>query len=400
MLQGKNVLLGVTGGIAAYKIASLASLLVKSGAAVQTVMTREAEHFVGPATFEALTHRRVYDDVFDRADPSRVTHIAVAQDADVLVIAPATANIIAQIAHGMAADMLTSTVLACTCPRVIVPAMNTHMYENEATQANLRTLKSRGWYVMEPAEGRLACGDVGRGKMPEPDDIFEVVEQFACDRHDMTGERVLVTAGPTREALDPVRYITNHSTGRMGYAVARAAALRGAQVTLVSGPVSLKKPRFVETVDVTSAAEMYDAVTSRFADSTIVVKAAAVADYRPAVVAAGKIKKKEGGLTLELERTRDILATLGAMRTNQFICGFSMETENLIENSRAKLTKKNVQMIAANSLTVPGAGFGTSTNVITLITADACRELPLMSKDAAAHSLLDEVMRRKAAPAR
>lgn len=397
MMQGKNVLLGVTGGIAAYKIASLASLLVKAGAAVQTVMTKEAEQFVGPATFEALTHRRVYDDVFDRADPSRVTHIALAQDAGVLVIAPATANIIAQIAHGMAAGMLTSTVLACTCPRVIVPAMNTHMYENEATQANLRTLKSRGWYVMEPAEGRLACGDVGRGKMPEPDEIFEVVEQFACDRHDMTGERVLVTAGPTREALDPVRYITNHSTGRMGYAVARAAALRGAQVTLVSGPVSLKKPRFVETVDVTSAAEMYDAVTSRFADSTIVVKAAAVADYRPAVVAAGKIKKKEGSLTLELERTRDILATLGAMRTNQFICGFSMETENLIENSRAKLTKKNVQMIAANSLTVPGAGFGTSTNVITLITADACRELPLMSKDEAAHSLLDEIMKRKAA---
>ncbi|MBP5211902.1 MAG: bifunctional phosphopantothenoylcysteine decarboxylase/phosphopantothenate--cysteine ligase CoaBC, partial [Pyramidobacter sp.] len=273
MLNGKTVLLGVSGGIAAYKSASLASLLVKAGAAVDVVMTKAAQEFIGPATFEALTHRRVWDDVFDRADPSRVHHIDLAQNASLLVIAPATANVIAKIACGIADDMLTSTVLACTCPKIIVPAMNTHMYENEATLANLRTLASRGWYVMEPAEGRLACGDTGRGKMPEPDDIFEVIEHFACDVHDMEGERVIVTAGPTREALDPVRYLTNHSSGRMGYAIARAAANRGAQVTLVSGPTNLKHPCFVETVDITSAQDMFKAVTSRFDSATIVVKA-------------------------------------------------------------------------------------------------------------------------------
>ena len=397
MLNGKTVLLGVSGGIAAYKSASLASLLVKAGAVVDVVMTKAAQQFIGPATFEALTHRRAWDDVFDRADPSRVHHIDLAQNASLLVIAPATADVIAKIACGIADDMLTSTVLACTCPRIIVPAMNTHMYENDATQANLRTLRERGWFVMEPAAGRLACGDVGRGKMPEPDDIFEVIEHFACDTHDMEGERVIVTAGPTREALDPVRFLTNHSSGRMGYAIARAAADRGAQVTLVSGPVSLKRPRFVETVDITSAADMFEAVTSRFEQSTIVVKAAAVADYRPATVADNKIKKKDGDLSLPLERTQDILKTLGERRTNQFICGFSMETENVLENSRAKLVKKNVQMIAANNLKVAGAGFGVDTNVLTLITPDSCLELPLMSKEEAAHRLLDEIMKRKKA---
>ena len=397
MLNGKTVLLGVSGGIAAYKSASLASLLVKAGAVVDVVMTKAAQQFIGPATFEALTHRRAWDDVFDRADPSRVHHIDLAQNASLLVIAPATANVIAKIACGIADDMLTSTVLACTCPKIIVPAMNTHMYENDATQANLRTLRERGWFVMEPAAGRLACGDVGRGKMPEPDDIFEVIEHFACDKHDMEGERVIVTAGPTREALDPVRFLTNHSSGRMGYAIARAAADRGAQVTLVSGPVSLKRPRFVETIDITSAADMFEAVTSRFEQSTIVVKAAAVADYRPATVADNKIKKKDGDLSLPLERTQDILKTLGERRTNQFICGFSMETENMLENSRAKLVKKNVQMIAANNLKVAGAGFGVDTNVLTLITPDSCLELPLRSKEEAAHRLLDEIMKRKKA---
>ena len=395
MIKDKNVLLGVTGGIAAYKAASLASLLVKAGAAVNVIMTKEAQNFIGAATFEALTHRRVHDDVFDRADPSRVHHIALAQEADLLVIAPATANVIAKLACGLADDMLTSTVLACTCPRVVVPAMNTRMYENEATQANLDVLRARGWYVMEPAEGRLACGDSGRGKMPEPDDIFEVIEHFLCGRRDMEGERVIVTAGPTREALDPVRYITNHSSGRMGYAIARAAADRGAQVTLVSGPVGLKRPRFVETVGITSAADMFEAVTPRFAQSTIVVKAAAVADYRPATVSDNKIKKKDGDLALPLERTQDILKYLGEHRTFQFICGFSMETENMLENSRAKLVKKNVQMIAANNLKVAGAGFGVDTNVLTLITPDDCIELPLMSKEEAAHRLLDEIMKRK-----
>ncbi len=397
MLNGKNVLLGVTGGIAAYKSASLASLLVKSGAQVEVVMTENAERFIGPAAFEALTHRRVHDDTFDRADVSRVQHIALARDADALVIAPATANVIAKIAHGLADDMLTSTVLAAVCPRIVVPAMNTRMYDNEATQENLATLRRRGWYVTEPAEGRLACGDTGRGKMPEPDDIFEVVSHFLCEKSDMTGERVLVTAGPTREAIDPVRYITNHSSGRMGYAIARAAADRGARVTLVSGPTGLKKPRFVETVDATSAEDMFNAVAERFGESTIVVKAAAVADYRPAKFSENKIKKKDGDLNLPLERTRDILAYLGERRTGQFICGFSMETENLLENSRAKLVKKGAQMIAANSLNVAGAGFGVDTNVLTIITADGHVELPLLSKDEAAHRLLDEIMKRKKA---
>ena len=395
MLKGKNVLLGVSGGIAAYKTATLASLLIKAGCAVQVIMTKGAENFITPLTFEALTHRRVYDDIFDRSDPTEVHHVALAAWADVMVIAPATANVIAKIACGIADDMLTSTVLPCEAPRVIVPAMNTHMYENPATQDNLSTLRRRGWLVMEPAEGRLACGDVGRGKMPEPDEIFEAIDHAAGHAHDMEGERVIVTAGPTREAIDPVRYITNHSSGRMGYAIAKAASTRGADVTLVSGPVSLKKPQFVNFVEITSAQDMFDAVTSRFDDATIVIKAAAVADYRPATVAANKIKKSDSDLTLQLSRTRDILKYLGEHRKGQFICGFSMETENLLANSRAKLMKKNVQMIAANNLNVAGAGFGVDTNVITLITPDSCEELPLMSKDEVADHLLDHIMALK-----
>lgn len=395
MLKGKNVLLGVSGGIAAYKTATLASLLIKAGCAVQVIMTKGAENFITPLTFEALTHRRVYDDIFDRSDPTEVHHVALAAWADVMVIAPATANVIAKIACGIADDMLTSTVLPCEAPRVIVPAMNTHMYENPATQDNLSTLRRRGWLVMEPAEGRLACGDVGRGKMPEPDEIFEAIDHAAGHAHDMEGERVIVTAGPTREAIDPVRYITNHSSGRMGYAIAKAASARGADVTLVSGPVGLKKPQFVNFVEIASAQDMFDAVTSRFDDATIVIKAAAVADYRPATVAANKIKKSDSNLTLQLSRTRDILKYLGEHRKGQFICGFSMETENLLANSRAKLTKKNVQMIAANNLNVAGAGFGVDTNVITLITPDSCEELPLMSKDEVADHLLDHIMALK-----
>lgn len=395
MLEGKNILLGVSGGIAAYKIASLASALTKRGCAVQVMMTKAAEQFVAPVTFEALTHRRVFDDVFDRADPSVVRHIALAAEGDALVVAPATADVIAKIAHGIADDMLTSTVLPFTGCRIVVPAMNTHMLDNAATQENLATLRRRGWHVMEPVDGRLACGDTGRGKMPEPEDILEFIEHFAACEKDLTGERVLVTAGPTREALDPVRFLTNRSTGRMGYAVARAAAMRGAQVTLVSGPVGLKKPLFVDLVSVVSAQDMFDAVVSRFDRSTIVVKAAAVADYRPAVASENKIKKRDADMNLPLERTADILKYLGEHRADQFICGFSMETENLLENSRAKLAKKRVQMIAANSLKVAGAGFGADTNVLTLITANAETELPLMSKDEAAHRLLDEILRRR-----
>ncbi|MDY2648251.1 MAG: bifunctional phosphopantothenoylcysteine decarboxylase/phosphopantothenate--cysteine ligase CoaBC, partial [Pyramidobacter porci] len=326
---------------------------------------------------------------------SVVRHIALAAEADALVIAPATADVIAKIAHGIADDMLTSTVLPFTGCRIVVPAMNTHMLDNAATQENLATLRRRGWHVMEPAEGRLACGDTGRGKMPEPEDILDFIEHFAACEKDLTGERVLVTAGPTREALDPVRFLTNHSTGRMGYAVARAAAMRGAQVTLISGPVALKKPPFVDLVSVVSAQDMFDAVVSRFDRSTIVVKAAAVADYRPAAVSENKIKKQDADMSLPLERTADILKYLGEHRAGQFICGFSMETENLLGNSRAKLAKKRVQMIAANSLKVAGAGFGGDTNVLTLITADAETELPLMSKDEAAHRLLDEILRRR-----
>lgn len=397
MLKGKKILLGVCGGIAAYKSASLASALVKQGCEVHVLMTRNAERFIAPLTFETLTGHRVHTDTFDRGDPSKVQHIALAEGADLLLVAPASADAAAKLAHGVADDVLTTTALACCRVKVLVPAMNTHMYENPVTQDNLETLRRYGWYVMEPEWGRLACGAVGRGKMPEPEDILEVALHFLAHERDMEGERVLVTAGPTREALDPVRYITNHSSGRMGYAVAKAAAARGAYVQLVSGPVNLKKPPFMEVVDVASAQEMFEAVRERFAGSTIVVKAAAVADYRPATVAEDKIKKKDGDLSLALERTQDILKYLGEQRAEgQYICGFSMETQNMVENSRAKLVK-NVQMIAANNLKVEGAGFGVDTNVLTLITRDGETALPIMSKEEAADRLLDEIMKARRA---
>ena len=395
MLKGKFIVLGVTGGIACYKAAALTSALVKQHAEVQVIMTENATKFMSPLTFEQLSGRRALTDTFDRNFQHSVEHVAVADRADLVLVAPATANIIAKLAHGLADDMLSTTVLACDCPKVIAPAMNTKMYENPVTQDNLETLRRYGWEVVEPAVGRLACGAEGKGKLPEPEELLEVCLHAAAHEKDFLGKRVLVTAGPTREALDPVRYLSNRSSGRMGYAIARAAARRGAEVTLVSGPTALPRPRYLRIVDVESAQEMYEAVTSRAPEADVIIKAAAVADYRPAQVADNKIKKKDGDLSIPLERTLDILGTLGKnKREGQFLCGFSMETEHLLENSRKKLEKKNLDMVAANNVKVAGAGFGVDTNVLTLITADGEQELPLMSKDAAADALLDAILRR------
>ena len=395
MLKGKTIVLGVTGGIACFKAAALASMLVKQHAAVQVIMTENATKFVTPLTFEQLTGQKALTDTFDRNFQHSVEHIAVADRADLVLIAPATANIIAKLAHGLADDMLTTTVLACDCPKAIAPAMNTKMYENPVTQDNLSILRRYGWEVAEPASGRLACGTEGKGRLPEPEDLLELCLHAIAREKDLSGRRVLVTAGPTREALDPVRYLTNRSSGRMGYAIAKAAARRGAEVTLVSGPTALPRPGYMEIVDVESAQEMYEAVTSRAPDMDIIIKAAAVADYRPADVAEDKIKKKDGDLSIPLERTQDILGTLGQRkREGQFLCGFSMETRDLIENSRKKLIKKNLDMVAANNVKVEGAGFGVETNVLTLITAQGEKELPLMSKDAAADALLDAILER------
>ena len=398
MLKGKTVLLGVTGGIACYKSANLASALVKQGANVQVLMTKNATEFIGPHTFESLTGNRVSVDTFDRNYQFQVEHIALADQADLVLVAPATANVLAKLAHGLADDMLTTTILACNCPKIAAPAMNTKMYENPVTQDNLDILRKYGWEIVEPASGRLACGAVGKGKMPEPEDLLETVLHALSHEKDMTGLKVLVTAGPTREALDPVRYLTNHSTGKMGYAIAKAAAARGAQVILVSGPVNLKKPPYMEVVDIVSAQDMFDAVTSRAPDQDIIIKAAAVADYRPATVAEDKIKKSgtAADLSLPLARTSDILAWLGEHRApGQFLCGFSMETRDMVDNSRKKLEKKHIDLIAANNLKQAGAGFGVDTNLLTLIAADGARELPLMSKEEAAHALLDEIMSRR-----
>ncbi len=397
-LKGKTVLLGVTGGIACYKSANLASALVKQGANVQVLMTKNATEFIGPHTFESLTGNRVSVDTFDRNYQFQVEHIALADQADLVLVAPATANVLAKLAHGLADDMLTTTILACNCPKIAAPAMNTKMYENPVTQDNLDILRKYGWEIVEPASGRLACGAVGRGKMPEPEDLLETVLHALSHEKDMSGLKVLVTAGPTREALDPVRYLTNHSTGKMGYAIARAAAARGASVTLVSGPVNLKKPPYMEVVDIVSAQDMFDAVTSRAPDQDIIIKAAAVADYRPATVAEDKIKKSgnDSDLSLPLARTSDILAWLGEHRApGQFLCGFSMETRDMVANSKKKLEKKHIDLIAANNLKQAGAGFGVDTNVLTLIAADGAKELPLMSKEEAAHALLDEIMGRR-----
>ena len=393
MLKGKTVLLGVTGGIAAYKAAGLASALVKQHAAVEVVMTQHATEFITPLTFEQLTGRKVMVDTFDRNFVHQVEHISLAQRTDLVIIAPATANICAKLAHGLADDMLTTTVLACRCPKLIAPAMNTNMYENPVTQDNLDTLRHYGWEVIAPASGRLACGAVGPGKLPEPETLLQYVLYHLALSHDLEGKRILISAGPTQEALDPVRYLTNHSTGKMGYALARVAMLRGAEVTLVSGPVSIAPPPFVRLVPIVSAQDMFEAVTAHAPQSDLIFMAAAVADYTPVQYADDKIKKHDADMQIPLKRTQDILGYLGEHRKeNQIICGFSMETRDMLENSRAKLQKKRVDMICANNLKVPGAGFGVDTNVITMITQTETTELPLLSKDEAANAILDKAI--------
>ncbi len=393
MLKGKTVLLGVTGGIAAYKAAALASLLVKQHAAVEVVMTQNATEFITPLTFEQLTGRRVMVDTFDRNFSHQVEHISLAERTDLLIIAPATANICAKLAHGLADDMLTTTALACRCPKLIAPAMNTHMYENQVTQDNLALLRRYNWEVIEPASGRLACGAVGKGKLPEPELLLEHILREIALPKDLAGRKVLVTAGPTQEALDPVRYVTNHSTGKMGYALAKMAMLRGGDVTLISGPAALTPPPFVRVIPVTSAQDMFEAVTAHAPKADLIIKAAAVADYTPEVCSDHKIKKQDDSFFIPMKRTQDILAWLGNhRRPGQVLCGFSMETQNLVENSRQKLQKKNLDMICANNLKVAGAGFGTDTNVITIITPDNTLELPLQSKESAANAILDQAL--------
>ena len=390
MLKGKTVLLGVTGGIAAYKAASLTSALVKLHAHVEVVMTEHATEFIAPLTFEQLTGNKCIVNTFDRNFVHQVEHISLATRTDLVIIAPATANICAKLAHGLADDMLTTTVLACTCPKLIAPAMNTNMFENPVTQDNLATLRHYGWEVISPASGRLACGAVGAGKLPEPEELLQHILRVLALPHDLAGKSVLVTAGPTQESLDPVRYLTNHSTGKMGYAIAKMAMLRGADVTLISGPTAIPKPPFVKVLDVVSAQDMFEAVAREAPSCDMIFKSAAVADYTPETVANNKIKKSDGELSIPLKRTQDILNYLGEHRKpDQVICGFSMETENMLENSRAKLRKKNVDMICANNLKVAGAGFGVDTNIITLITPDTQEELPLMSKEEAAGKILD-----------
>ena len=394
MLKGKTVLLGVTGGIAAYKAAALASALVKQHAAVEVVMTENATQFVTPLTFEQLTGRRTMVNTFDRNFSHQVEHIALAERTDLVIVAPATANVCAKLAHGLADDMLTTTILACRCPKLIAPAMNTNMYENPVTQDNLALLLRYGWEVIEPASGRLACGAVGKGKLPEPEEILQYILRQLAFPHDLVGKKVLVTAGPTQEAIDPVRYLTNHSTGKMGYAIARMAMLRGADVTLVSGPTAIAPPPFVTVVPVVSAQDMFEAVAANAPESDFIFKAAAVADYTPANYSDNKVKKSEGDMSIPLKRTRDILKYLGENRVpGQVICGFSMETQNMVENSREKLVKKNVDMICANNLKQSGAGFGVDTNVITIITRNETTELPLQTKENAANAILDTAVR-------
>ncbi len=393
MLQGKNVLLGVTGGIAAYKLPNLCSLLVKHGVHVETILTANAQKIVSPIPFESLSGNRCHTDTFDPQDTAKIAHVSLARQADLLVVAPASADFIAKLRWGLADDMLSTTALACTCKILLVPAMNTNMYENPATQENLAALRQRGVLVMEPDSGRLACGAVGLGKMPEPSDIFDRIEAEIAWEKDLSGLRVLVSAGPTQEPIDPVRYITNHSSGKMGYALAHAAMLRGADVTLVSGPTALKYPPLVRTIPVVTAQDMYEAVTAHAPQADIIIKAAAVADYTPMTVADNKIKKTDEDMTIRLKRTQDILGELGHQRRpGQFLCGFSMETENMLENSRKKLRKKHLDMVVANNVKVSGAGFQGDTNVITMITEDGAEELPLMDKEAAAHAILTKIL--------
>ena len=393
MLEGKTVLLGVTGSIAAYKIAYLASALKKQHADVHVLMTRNATNFINPITFETLTGNKCLVDTFDRNFQFQVEHVSIAKKADVVMIAPASANVIGKLAHGIADDMLTTTIMACRCKKIISPAMNTNMFENPIVQDNLKTLEHYGYEVIDPAVGYLACGDTGAGKMPEPETLLSyIMRECACEK-DMKGLKLLVTAGPTQEAIDPVRYITNHSSGKMGYAIAKMAMLRGADVTLVSGRTALAPPPFVKVVPVVTARDMYEAVTSVGQEQDIIIKAAAVADYRPATVSDEKIKKKDDDMSIALERTDDILKYLGEHKPDgQFLCGFSMETQNMIGNSRVKLTKKNLDMVAANNVKMAGAGFQGDTNVLTLITQDEEVSLPLMSKEDAASKILDRIL--------
>lgn len=393
MLEGKTVLLGVTGSIAAYKIAYLASALKKQQADVHVLMTRNATNFINPITFETLTGNKCLVDTFDRNFQFQVEHVSIAKKADVVMIAPASANVIGKLAHGIADDMLTTTIMACRCKKFISPAMNTNMFENPIVQDNLKTLEHYGYEVIDPAVGYLACGDTGAGKMPEPETLLNyILRECACEK-DMKGLKVLVTAGPTQEAIDPVRYITNHSSGKMGYAIAKMAMLRGADVTLVSGRTALAPPPFVRVVPVVTARDMYEAVTSVSQEQDIIIKAAAVADYRPASVSDEKIKKKDDDMSIALERTDDILKYLGEHKPDgQFLCGFSMETENMIGNSRVKLTRKNLDMVAANNVKMAGAGFQGDTNVLTLITQDEDVSLQLMSKEDAANVILDKIL--------
>lgn len=395
-LNGKTVIIGVTGSIAAYKMANVASALIKKGADVHVIMTRNATNFINPITFETLTGNKCLVDTFDRNFEFNVEHVSLAKRADIALIAPATANVIGKIANGIADDMLSTTIMACTCPILVSPAMNTNMYNNKIVQDNIKKLISYGYRMIEPEKGRLACGDVGTGKLPSEDVLIENIERCLCPVQDLVGIKVLVTAGPTVEAIDPVRFISNHSTGKMGYAIANMAARRGALVTLVSGPVTstVKTLPEVKMVNVVSAADMFEAVKEKLNDSDIIIKAAAVADYTPETVADNKIKKSDDDLSIKLKRTEDILKYIGEhKRANQFVCGFSMETENLEENSRAKLLKKNVDMIAANNLKEEGAGFGVDTNVMTLITKNDTKKLPLMSKEAVADEILNEILR-------
>ena len=393
MLNGKTVLLGVTGSIAAYKIASLASALKKLHADVHVLMTQNATNFINPITFESLTGNKCLVDTFDRNFQFQVEHVSIAKKADVVMIAPASANVIGKLAHGIADDMLTTTVMACKCKKYISPAMNTNMFENPIVQDNLKTLEHYGYEVIQPASGYLACGDTGAGKMPEPETLLAYIEKEIAREKDLQGKKILVTAGPTQEAIDPVRYITNHSSGKMGYAIAKAAMLRGAEVTLVSGRTAIEAPLFVNVVPIVTAKDMFEAVTEISNEQDIIIKAAAVADYRPAVVSSEKVKKKEGQMSIELERTDDILKYLGEnKREGQFLCGFSMETQNMISNSRAKLEKKNLDMVAANNVKEAGAGFQGDTNVLTLITQKEETSLPLMSKEDAANKLLDKIL--------
>ncbi len=396
MLTGKTVVLGVTGSIAAYKMANLTSMLVKQHADVYVLMTKNATNFIHPITFETLTNHKTLVDTFDRNFNYNIEHVSLAKKADIVLVAPASANVIGKIANGIADDMLTTTVMACKCKKLIAPAMNTQMFENPIVQDNLKKLEYYGMTVIQPAVGLLACKDVGAGKLPSEEELMDYILQEIRFEKDLVGKKLLITAGPTVESIDPVRFISNHSTGKMGYALARVAAERGADVTLISGPVNLQAPRFVKLVPVVSAQDMFEAVKAHSAEADIIIKAAAVADYTPEVVADEKIKKSDGEAELKLKRTTDILKWLGENRAagkKQFLCGFSMETEHMVENSRAKLEKKNLDMIVANNLKVPGAGFGVDTNVVTLITRSETKELPQMSKEEVADGILDEILR-------